>query len=98
MNSMPPWEIFPAFLLSADFFSKSTFSKNSFRNTIRVSNRFDQWVQSVCKNYQQTPLGDKELKWLLSLTVFQKSTVLIANFNYPRCGNVQAFKSPSTKK
>ena len=25
-------------LLSADFFSKSTFLKNSFRNTIRVSN------------------------------------------------------------
>ena len=27
------------FLLSADFFSKLTFSKNSFRNTIRISNR-----------------------------------------------------------
>ena len=25
----------------ADFFSKSTFSKNSFRKTIRVSNSFD---------------------------------------------------------
>ena len=25
----------------ADFFSKLTFSKNSFRNTIRVSNGFD---------------------------------------------------------
>ena len=30
-----------AFLLSADFFSKSTFLKNSFRNTIRVSNGVD---------------------------------------------------------
>ena len=29
------------FLLSADFFSKSTFSKNSVRNTIRVSNSLD---------------------------------------------------------
>ena len=28
-------------LSSADFFSKSTFSKNSFRNTIRVSNSLD---------------------------------------------------------
>ena len=27
-----------AFLSSADFFAKSTFLKNSFRNTIRVSN------------------------------------------------------------
>ena len=33
--------ILHAFLLSADFFSKSTFSKNSFRNTIRVSNTLD---------------------------------------------------------
>ena len=29
------------FLLSSDFFSKSTFSKNSFTNTIRVSNSLD---------------------------------------------------------
>ena len=36
------WVIFHAFLSSADFFSKSTFSKNSFRNTIRVSNSLDQ--------------------------------------------------------
>ena len=32
---------FQAFLSSADFFSKSTFSENSFRNTIRVSNSLD---------------------------------------------------------
>ena len=30
-----------AFLPSADYFSKSTFSINSFRNTIRVSNSLD---------------------------------------------------------
>ena len=30
-----------AFLSSADFFSKSTFWKNSFRNTIGVSNSLD---------------------------------------------------------
>ena len=29
------------FLSSADFFSKSTFSKNSFRNSIRVLNHLD---------------------------------------------------------
>ena len=32
---------FHAFLTSADFFSKSIFSKNSFRNIIRVSNSLD---------------------------------------------------------
>ena len=36
-----PLGVFPALLSSADFFSKSTFSKNSFRNTIRVSNSLD---------------------------------------------------------
>ena len=33
--------IFPAFLLSSDFFLKSSFSKKSFRNMIRVSNSLD---------------------------------------------------------
>ena len=33
--------ILHAFLSSADFLSKSTFSKTSFRNTIRVSNSLD---------------------------------------------------------
>ena len=31
------WEIYRLFLLSADFIEKSTFSKNSFRNTISVT-------------------------------------------------------------
>ena len=31
---------FSCFFLSSDFFSKSTYSKNSFRNTIRLSNLF----------------------------------------------------------
>ena len=45
-------------------FSKSSFSKNSFRNTIKVYNGLDPnqarlfvgliWVQTVCKGYQQT--------------------------------------------
>ena len=33
--------VWHAFLSSADFFSKSTFSKNYFRNIIRVSNSMD---------------------------------------------------------
>ena len=40
-NSLPPWEIFHAFLLSADFFQNHFFLKNSFRNTIWVSCLFD---------------------------------------------------------
>ena len=63
-------------LSSADFFSKSTFSENSFRNIIRVSNVWIQvrpdillgliWVQTVCKGYQQTTVvSDKEgAQWL----------------------------------
>ena len=38
-------------------FSKLTFRKNSFRNTIRVSNSFESrsfWVQTVYKDHQQT--------------------------------------------
>ena len=35
------WVILHAFWSSADFFSKSTFSKNSYRNTISVSNSLD---------------------------------------------------------
>ena len=36
-----PWEIFHAFLSSADFFKIKLYQKNSFRNTIQVSNRLD---------------------------------------------------------
>ena len=35
------WVIFHDFLSSADFFFKSTFSKYSFRKTIRVSNSLE---------------------------------------------------------
>ena len=59
-------------LSSADFFSKLTFSKKSFRNIIRVSNSLDPdqapilsgltWVQTVNKGYQQATLVGKELK------------------------------------
>ena len=40
-NSLPPGKFFMLFLLSADFF-KINFFKNSFRNTVSVSNRLDQ--------------------------------------------------------
>ena len=49
-------------MLSADFFSKSTFTKNSFKNTIRhdvLSGLI--WFQIVCKGYQQSTLGGKEI-------------------------------------
>ena len=52
-------------------FLNQPFSKNSFRNTIRVSNSLDPdqarhlsgliWVQTVCKGYQRTTLAGKEL-------------------------------------
>ena len=49
-------------LLSADFFSKLTFWKNSFRNTIRMSNSLDPGSKTVCQGYQLTTLVDKVLK------------------------------------
>ena len=62
-----PWVILNAYLSFADFFSKLSFSKNSFRNIIIVSTvwmeiRPDKvlvliWVQTVCKGYQYTTLG-----------------------------------------
>ena len=52
------------------FFSKSTFSEISFRNTFRVSTVWIQikpdvlsgliWTQTICKFYQQTTLEDEE--------------------------------------
>ena len=39
--SLPTGYNFPCFLSSADFFFKINFLKNSFRNTIRVSNSLD---------------------------------------------------------
>ena len=56
---------FACFLLSDDFFSKLTFSNNSFRNTITVSNSLipDQaFVGPVFKSYHQIPPAGKELR------------------------------------
>ena len=53
-----------------DTFLKPTYLKISFRHTIKVkqfSSRLGLiWVQTVCKCYQQTTLGGKELNlWML---------------------------------
>ena len=61
---------FACFFVVCCFFFKSTFSKNSFMNTIRVSNSLDFqirpdilsgliWVQTVCKGNQQMTLVDR---------------------------------------
>ena len=66
--------LFFNFLSSADYFQNKTFSKNSFRNTIRVSNSLDIlsgliWVQTVCEGYQQTTqVGNNEYETLKSYT------------------------------
>ena len=74
------------FMSSADFFSKSTFLKYSFKNTIRVLNSLDPdltqpdvllgliWVQTVCKVYHQTTLvGEKVNRFWHYLQVGQNS-------------------------
>ena len=72
LNSLAPGLFCILFCMSStDFFQNRLFSKNSFRNTIRVSNSLDSdqadilsgliWVQIVCEGYLQTTLGDKEL-------------------------------------
>ena len=64
-------------LSSADFFSKSTFSKTSFRNTIRVSNSLDpdsvgpdlvpnrlQRLSADCQ--RKSPLSKEKVKYLMN--------------------------------
>ena len=70
MFNSAPWEIFPAFLLSADFFQNELFPKilsviQSVCQTVWIQISPDIlsgliWVQTVCKGYQQTTLGVKE--------------------------------------
>ena len=74
LNSFHPGKFFPHFFLSCDFFSKSIFSKNSFRNTILVSNNLDRdqaqcsvrpdLGPTVCKSIQQMTLGGEEFTYL----------------------------------
>ena len=58
------YQISPAFL-SVDFF-KSNFFEKLFQEYDQSVKQFESrtgliWVQTVCKSYQQTTLGDKEL-------------------------------------
>ena len=71
LNSLHPWQFFLALLSSADFFQNQLFhTKNSeipsecqiVWNQIRpdiLSGLI--WLQTVCKSYQQTTLGDKKI-------------------------------------
>ena len=69
------------------FFSKSTFSKNSFRNTIKVSNSLDpDQTQSFVRldlgrnclqSYQQMKLASKDLMTVLDMIIFIMCTVRI---------------------
>ena len=61
VNSLPPWKFFMLFLSSADFFSKSTFSKNFFRNTICVAIRLD---PDQARHYVRPDLGPNCLQKL----------------------------------
>ena len=73
------WVILQIFLLSTDFFIKINISKNSLRNTIRVSNILDPdqadillgliWVQTFCNSYQQINEVGNELT-LVMLNIF----------------------------
>ena len=63
------------------FFSKSTLSKHSFRNTIRVSTVWIQirpdkmsgliWVQTVCNGYKQRTLGG--IVFFKEIRLFQRT-------------------------
>ena len=48
-------------LSSADFFSKSNFSKNSFRNSVRLSNKLDPYQ---ARRYVGSDLGSNCLQML----------------------------------
>ena len=69
---MAYWVIFHAFLTSADFFQNQFFRKilsgilsecQTDWTLIRPDDSSGLiWVQTVCQNYQQTSLVDKELR------------------------------------
>ena len=60
-----------AFLSSADFFSKSTFLKNSFRNTISVLNSLD---QDQAQRFVGPDLSPKCLQGLLAVDIVGKAS------------------------
>ena len=59
-----PWEIFPPFLSSADFFQNRLLKKlfqEYYQSVKQLRSRSGLiWVQTVCKGYQQKTLGGKE--------------------------------------
>ena len=66
----PPGNFFMLFYCLLIFFKITFFSKNSYRNTVCQTDWIQItpdilsgliWVQTVCKGYQQTTLGGKEL-------------------------------------
>ena len=75
-NALHAGSFFMLFLSSAVFFSKSTFSKNSFKNTIRVSNRLDP-DQNQCSvgpdlgsNCLQRSSADDKIKERVKMPLF----------------------------
>ena len=81
---------FHAFLSSADFFSKSTFLKNSFRNTMRVSNslgpdqtRHSVWSDLVPNCLQKLSADDtsRQRVNIKFLSRFQTLDFVISNSN-----------------
>ena len=73
------WWVYFHVLLSSDFFfSKSSFSKNSFQNTIRVSNSLDadqarhvrpELDPNCLQNFQHRALVGRVKNWVDSLMV-----------------------------
>ena len=57
------WVIFHAFLSSADFFHNQLFEKilSGIPSECQTVWTLIIWVKTVCQDYQQTPLVDKEL-------------------------------------
>ena len=79
------------FVVCRFFFSKLTFSKNYFGNTIRVSNSLDpdqarhvvgsDLGPNCLQGYQQTTLGGKELSVSYSHLIFGHFNVMIFFLN-----------------
>ena len=61
---------FMGFFTFPDFFYKIIFFEKFFQEYYQSVNVLSGliWVQTVCKSYQQTTLGDKELKDMLIST------------------------------
>ena len=69
-NILHAWYLFMLLLLTADFFQKFTFSKNSFRSTIRLSNN---WDPDQDRHFVDPDLGPNCLR------IYQQTTKVIAS-------------------